>query len=125
MLLTRLFISIPDTPGTRVSSQLTMNCRISCQVEVYVQATSPPLNQSKKPTLNSSQAAAPLPLAYVGYDLSIVGSSNCLRQLGTCIYVTNLPMEVSGRDVAGLEPAIAVVKSMALPLIGRAPVPDR
>lgn len=33
-------------------------------------------------------------------------------------------MEVRGREVDGLEPAMAVVKSIALPLIGRTPVPD-
>lgn len=45
--------------------------------------------------------------------------------LDTGIYAPYLPMDVSGRDVAGLEPVMAVVRSMALPLIGRTPVPDR
>ena len=33
-------------------------------------------------------------------------------------------MEVRGREVAGLVPAMAVVRSIAWPLIGLAPVPD-
>lgn len=37
---------------------------------------------------------------------------------------TYLPMEVRGREVAGLVPAMAVVRSIAWPLIGLAPVPD-
>lgn len=43
----------------------------------------------------------------------------------TCHCFTYLPMEVSGRDVAGLEPDMAVVRSITWPLIGRTPVPDR